>query len=160
VRLLALFVAALAALGIGLAILWAVPGRSISAAQTLVRAPVRSLAWGIGVASVPAALVIVTGGIVAVTSLSAAGPVILVLVPVAVGLASILFLGLLSTPVPLALAAGSRLKPGWSTYARFVVGFPLLVIVWLLPWVGGFLLMLLALAGLGSWLVAEDSTSA
>lgn len=160
VRLLALFVATLAALGIGLAILWAVPGRSISAAQTLVRAPVRSLAWGIGVASVPAALVIVTGGIVAVTSLSAAGPVILVLVPVAVGLASILFLGLLSTPVPLALAAGSRLKPGWSTYARFVVGFPLLVIVWLLPWVGGFLLMLLAFAGLGSWLVAEDSEDA
>lgn len=160
VRLLALFVATLAALGIGLAILWAVPGRSISAAQTLVRAPVRSLAWGIGVASVPAALVIVTGGIVAVTSLSAAGPVILVLIPVAVGLASILFLGLLSTPVPLALAAGSRLKPGWSTYARFVVGFPLLVIVWLLPWIGGFFLMLLAFAGLGSWLVAEDSDDA
>lgn len=160
VRVLALFVATLAALGIGLAILWAAPGRSISAAQTLVRAPVRSLAWGIGVASVPAALVIVTGGIVAVTSLSAAGPVVLVLVPVAVGLASILFLGLLSTPVPLALAVGSRLRPGWSTYARFVVGFPLLVIVWLLPWIGGFLLMLLAFAGLGSWLVAEDSDGA
>lgn len=160
VRLLVLFVAVLAALGIGLAILWAVPGRSVAAAHALVRSPLRSLAWGVGVASVPAALVIVTGGIVAVSSLSAAGPVILVLVPVAVGLASILFLGLLSTPVPLGLAVGARLRPSWSTYARFVVGFPLLVLVWLLPWVGGFLLMLLAFAGLGSWLVAEDSHAA
>ena len=160
VRLLVVFIAALAALGIGLAILWAVPKRSVAAAQALARSPVRALAWGVGVASVPLALVIVTGGIVAATSLSAAGPVILVLLPVAVGLASILFLGLLSTPVPLALAAGSRLNAGWSTYARFVVGFPLLVVVWLLPWIGGFVLMLLALAGLGSWLVAEDSVDA
>lgn len=160
VRLLVLFVAVLAALGVGLAILWAIPRRSVSAAQALVRSPLRSLAWGIGVASVPAALVIVTGGIVAVTSLSAAGPVILVLVPVVVGLASLLFLGLLTSPVPLALAAGSRLRPSWSTYGRFVVGFPLLVIVWLLPWIGGFLVLLGAFAGLGSWLVAEDSVGA
>lgn len=160
VRLLVLFIAALAALGLGLGILWAVPGRSVAAAQALVRSPVRALAWGVGVASVPMALVIVTGGIVAVTSLSAAGPVILVLLPVAMGLASILFLGLLSTPVPLALAAGSRMKPGWSTYARFVVGFPLLILVWLLPWIGGFALLLLAFAGLGSWLVSEDSVGA
>lgn len=160
VRLLVLFVAVLAALGVGLAILWAIPRRSVSAAQALVRSPLRSLAWGIGVASVPAALVIVTGGIVAVTSLSAAGPVILVLVPVAVGLASLLFLGLLTSPVPLALAAGSRLRPSWSTYGRFVVGFPLLVVVWLLPWIGGFLVLLGAFAGLGSWLVGENSVGA
>lgn len=160
VSLLVRFLAVLAALGVGLTILWAVPGRSVSAGQALVRSPVRSLAWGVGVASVPAAMVIVTGGIVAVTSLSAAGPVILVLLPVAVGLASMLFIGLLSTPVPLALAAGSRIKPGWSTYARFVVGFPLLVVVWLLPWIGGFLVLLGAFAGLGSWLVTDDSIDA
>ncbi|MFP5332397.1 MAG: hypothetical protein ACLGHX_08585 [Acidimicrobiia bacterium] len=160
VRLLVLFISALAALGIGLGILWAAPGRSMAAASALVRSPVRSLAWGGGVASVPVALVIVAFGLVAATSLSAAGPVVLVLVPVAMGVASVIFLGLLTTPVPLSLAVGSRIRPAWSTYAQFVVGFPLLVVVWLLPWVGGALLALGAVAGLGSWLVADDSADA
>lgn len=157
VRLLIGFVAAVAALGIGLAILWAVPRRSISATQAMVRAPLRSLGWGVGVASVPVALVIVTAGIVAVTSLSAAGPVVLVLLPVALGVASIVFLGLLTTSVPLSLAIGSRLRPGWSTYGRLVAGFPILVLIGLVPWIGGMVLFAAMLAGLGSWMVAEDS---
>ena len=160
VRLLVQFISALAAVGIGLAILWSIPRRSLAAARALMVSPIRSLAWGIGVASVPAALVIVTIGIVATTSLSAAGPVVLVLVPVAIGVLSILFLAALSTPVPLALAAGSRLRPSWSSYAQFVTGFAVVAIVALVPWIGGVLLTVGVLAGLGSWLVAADSVDA
>jgi cytoskeletal protein CcmA (bactofilin family) len=158
IRLLVQLVGMISALGIGIGILWAAPNRSLAAAGALVRAPLRSLAWGVGVASVPLALGIVTFGIVSITSLSSSGPVVLVLFPIALALAAIVFMGLLTTPVPLALAAGNRLRPAWSSYARYVAGFPLIVGVWLLPWVGGILIGILALAGLGSWLVADDPT--
>jgi cytoskeletal protein CcmA (bactofilin family) len=156
VRLLAQIVGALGALGLGIGILWSAPGRSLGAAFALDRRPFGSLMWGIGLVSVPAALVIVTLGIVSLTPLSSSGPLVLVLLPVAVAVASVVLLGLLAAPVPVGLAIGTRLRPEWSSYARFVVGFPALVIAWLLPWIGGFLALLLALAGLGSWLVADD----
>ncbi len=155
VRLLGQIVGLFAALGLGLGILWAVPGRALAAASALARRPLASLAWGVGVASVPLAILIVTAGIVAVSSLSSSGPLVLVLVPVAIALASVVFLGLLTAPVPVSLAVGSRLRPQWSSYARFVAGFPLLVLVWLLPWVGALAVLVLALAGLGAWLVSE-----
>lgn len=156
VRLLVQFVGVLAGLGIGLGILWAAPGRSIAAGAALSRRPLAALSWGIGVASVPVALVIVTLGIVAVSSLSSSGPVVLVLLPVAVALIAVVALGLLTAPVPLALALGSRIRSEWSSYARYVAGFAVIVIVWLLPWVGGFIVTIGVLAGLGAWLVAAD----
>ena len=156
VQLLAQFVAVLAGLGIGLGLLWAVPTRSIAAASALSRRPLLALAWGVGVASVPAALVIVTVGLVSVTSLSSSGPVVLVLLPVAIAVGAVVLIGLLTAPLPVGLAVGSRLRPGWSSYARYVLGFPILVIAWLLPWVGGIAVLLLGLAGLGAWLVGDD----
>ncbi|MEX1004799.1 MAG: hypothetical protein WD990_00080 [Acidimicrobiia bacterium] len=156
VQLLAQFVAALAGLGIGLGLLWAVPERSIAAASALARRPLVALAWGVGVASVPIALVIVAVGLVSVTSLSSSGPVVLVLLPVAIAAGAVVLIGLLTAPVPVGLAVGSRLRPGWSSYARYVLGFPIVVIAWLLPWVGGIVLTLLGLAGLGAWLVVDD----
>lgn len=156
VQLLAQFVAILAGLGIGLGLLWAVPERSVAAARALARRPLLALAWGVGVASVPIALVIVTFGLVSVTSLSSSGPVVLVMLPVAIAVAAVVLVGMLTAPVPVGLALGTRLRPGWSTYGRYVLGFPILVIAWLLPWVGGIILLLLGLAGLGAWLVGDD----
>ena len=156
VQLLAQFIAALAGLGIGLGLLWAVPQRAHNAAAALARRPLIALAWGVGVASVPIALAIVALGLVSVTSLSSAGPVVLVMLPVAIAVAAVVLVGMLTAPVPVGLAVGTRLRPGWSSYARYVLGFPVLVAVWLLPWVGGIILLLLALAGLGAWLVVDD----
>ena len=156
VQLLAQFVAVLAGLGIGLGLLWAVPTRSIAAADALSRRPLVALAWGVGVASVPIALMIVTVALVSVTSLSSSGPVVLVLFPVAIAIGAVVLIGLLTAPVPVSLAVGSRLRPGWSSYARYVLGFPIVVIAWLLPWVGGIVLFVLGLAGLGAWLVGDD----
>jgi cytoskeletal protein CcmA (bactofilin family) len=156
IRLLARFVGILGALGLGLAILWAIPNRALGAATALTRRPLASLAWGVGVASVPLAILIVTAGIVAVTSLSSSGPLVLVFLPLALAVASVVLLGLLTAPVPLSLAVGARLRPEWSSYACFLVGFPVLVVVWLLPWVGAFLVLVMALAGLGAWLVADE----
>lgn len=158
IKLLIQFVGALAGLGIGLGILWAAPSRSLLSARALTRRPLLSLSWGIGLASVPLALVIVTLGIVSVTSLSSSGPVVLVLLPVAAALGAVVLFGTLTAPVPVALALGSRIRPEWSSYARYVIGFPVIVVAWLLPWVGAFLVAVLALAGLGAWLVADDES--
>jgi cytoskeletal protein CcmA (bactofilin family) len=155
-QLLAQFVAVLAGLGIGLGLLWAVPERSFSAAGTLARRPHAALAWGVGVASVPIALVILTLGLVSVTSLSSSGPVVLVILPVAIAVGAIVLIGMLTASVPVGLAVGTLLRPGWSSYARYVLGFPVMVIAWLLPWIGGIALLLLALAGLGAWLAVND----
>jgi cytoskeletal protein CcmA (bactofilin family) len=156
VRLLAQIVGALGALGLGIGILWSAPGRSLAAASALDRRPLGSLMWGVGLVSVPAALLIVTFGIVSLTPLSSSGPLVLVMLPMALAIASVVLIGLLAAPVPVGLAIGTRLRPEWSSYGRFVVGFPALVVAWLLPWVGGILSLLLAVAGLGSWLVADD----
>ncbi|MEX2280273.1 MAG: hypothetical protein WEA76_09310 [Acidimicrobiia bacterium] len=156
IRLLLQVVGVIAGLGIGLGILWAAPARSLAAAGALARRPLQSLSWGVGLASVPVALVIVTIGIVSVTSLSSSGPLVLVLLPVALAIgAVVVVVGLLTAPVPVALVVGSRVRPEWSSYARYVLGFPVIVVAWLLPWVGGPLALLLALAGLGAWLVAD-----
>lgn len=158
VRLLATLLVTAGALGLGLGILWASPDRSIAAATVLRRSPLSSLAWGIGVVSVPVALVIVAAGVVAVTSLSSSGPVLLVLIPVAGALGALVGFGLLAAPVPAALVIGGRLRDRWSTYARFVVGFAVLALVRLLPWVGGLLLLIVLVAGLGAWLAGGDRT--
>jgi cytoskeletal protein CcmA (bactofilin family) len=155
-QLLAQFVAVLAGLGIGLGLLWALPERSLAAAGALTRRPLMSLAWGVGVASVPIALVILTLGLVSVTSLSSSGPVVLVILPVAIAVGAIVLIGMLTASVPVGLAVGTLLRPGWSSYARYVLGFPVMVIAWLLPWIGGIALLLLALAGLGAWLAVND----
>ncbi|MEX2655481.1 MAG: hypothetical protein WD532_10705 [Acidimicrobiia bacterium] len=155
IRLLLQVVGVIAGLGIGLGILWAAPGRSLAAAGALARRPLQSLSWGVGLASVPVALVIVTVGIVSVSSLSSSGPLVLVLLPVALAIGAVVAVGLLTAPVPVALVVGSRMRPEWSSYARYVLGFPVIVLAWLLPWVGGPLALLLALGGLGAWLVAD-----
>lgn len=157
VRLLVQILGALGALGLGIGLLWAAPERSLAAGEALRRRPVASLAWGVGVVSVPLALLIVAAAIVSLTSLSSSGPLVLVLVPVALALGSVVMLGMLTTPVPVALVTGSRLRPDWSPYARFVLGFPVLIVAWLLPWVGVFIVLALAVAGLGSWLVAVET---
>jgi hypothetical protein len=156
VRLLVQILGVLSALGLGIGILWAIPARALAAANAVERRSLSALAWGVGVASVPIALSIVTVGIVSVTSLSSSGPLVLVMVPVVVAIASVILLGMLAAPVPVSIAIGRRLRGEWSSYAQFVVGFPLLAVVFLLPWVGAFLAFGAALLGLGSWLVAED----
>jgi hypothetical protein len=155
-RLLVQVMGVLAMLGIGIGILWAVPARALAAVDGVERRPLSALAWGVGVASVPIALLIVTAGIVSVTSLSSSGPLVLVMLPVIVAIGSVILLGLLTAPVPVSVAIGRRIRSNWSSYAQFVAGFPVLVVVFLLPWVGAFLALALALLGLGSWLVAED----
>ncbi len=155
VRLLAQIVGALGALGLGIGILWSAPVRSLAAASALDRQPLGSLMWGVGIVSVPAALLIVTFGIIALTPLSSSGPLVLVMLPMALAIGSAVLIGLIASPVPVGLAIGTRLRPEWSSYGRFVVGFPLLVVAWLLPWVGGIITLLLAVAGLGSWLVGD-----
>jgi len=152
-RLLARFLATVAALLIGLGILWSVPDRSLKAMDALDRRPFSSLAWGVGIVSVPVAILIVGFGIVAVTSLSTTGPLLLVLIPIALAVSVLVGVGLLTAPVPVALAVGARLRPRWSPYGWFVAGFATLVVVWLIPWVGLLLVALAGLAGLGSWLV-------
>ena len=159
IALLARVMTVLGGLALGLGILWAVPARSLAASRALSRRPLLALSWGVGVASVPLALVIVTVGIVSLTSLSSSGPLVLVLVPLALGLAAMVGLALLTAPVPVALAVGGRLGAEWTSYARFVAGFAVLVLLWLVPWVGTIVIAVAALAGLGSWLVVEDEPS-
>jgi hypothetical protein len=157
--LLARVVTVLGGLALGLGILWAVPTRSLAASRALSRRPLLALSWGVGVASVPLALVIVTVGIVSLTSLSSSGPLVLVMVPVALGLAALVGLALLTAPVPVALALGGSFRTEWTSYARFVTGFAVLVLVWLIPWVGTIVISVAALAGLGSWLVVDEDAS-
>lgn len=156
IRAMARFLGLVAAVLLGLSILWSAPDRSLRAASALEGSPGRSAMWGVGLVSIPLATLIVVVAIVAGTSLVSTGPLLLILVPVTLATTSLVAVGLLAAPVPVALAIGGRLRPDWSSYAAFLTGFAALVVVSLVPWIGGWLVAALSALGLGSWIVTTD----
>ena len=156
IQLMARFLGLVSAVLLGLAVLWSAPERSLAASSALRRSPVRSAAWGVGVVSIPLAALILMVTIAATTNLASTGPLMLFLVPIALASASLVLIGLLASPVPIALALGGRIRPDWSSYGAFLAGFLVLLVMGLIPWVGTLLLTALAIVGLGSWIVTTE----
>lgn len=156
IKLMIRFLGLVSAALLGLAIIWSTPDRSLRAARSLRERTLQSAGWGIGVLSIPLAAAIVIFGIVAGTSLVSTGPLLLILVPLFLATTSLVAVGLLAAPVPIALTIGGRLRPDWSSYGAYLSGFFVLLLVAVVPWVGATLVGLSAVVGLGSWLVAAD----
>ncbi len=141
---------------LGLAIVWAGMDRAERAAAAVRNRPLASLAWGIGVLSVPVAVAVVLGLIVTLSPREAGIPLLGVFAPVILGMLSLLAFAALTTPVPVATALGSFIRPGRTTYARFVLGFVVVWIAAILPWVGTVVLAAVTAVGLGAWILSGE----
>jgi cytoskeletal protein CcmA (bactofilin family) len=139
---------------LGLAIVWAGLDRVERAAGVVRSRPLAAFAWGVGVLSVPVAVAVVMGLIVALSPRSAGIPLLGVFAPVVLGMLSLLGLAALTTPVPVATAVGSAIRPQRTAYARFVLGFVTVWIAAVLPWVGGAVLAIVLALGLGAWILS------
>ncbi len=103
---------ALTILGLGLGIIWAAPDRSRSAAGNLARRPLIALAWGVGLASIPVAMVLIVGVFVALSPPATGLPLVAIFAPLVLAAFGVLLVALLTAPVPIGAAIGSRLRPG------------------------------------------------
>lgn len=148
---------ALAVLGLGLGIIWASPDRSRSAARAVARRPLVALAWGIGLASIPVAMLLIVALFVGLSPPATGLPLLAIFGPFVLAAFGVLFVALLTAPVPVGGAIGSRFDRGWSVYAWFVIGAVILIAVSVVPVVGAPLMALAALTGLGGWMMAEGS---
>lgn len=146
--LLAVFAAAL-----GLVAVWTSVRRSEGAAEVLRSRGVAATAAGVGVASIPLLVVAVLAVLMSLTPPESAIPLVLATLPVLLGVLGLLVLGALVAPVPPAILIGNRLLGRRSPYARFLVGFAVIVALALFPYVGRWLLAVVVLLGLGSWLL-------
>ena len=141
-------------LALGLSVVWAGSERADRAAVAVRQRPVASIAWGVGIISVPVAVTVVMALIVSLSPRSAGIPLAGVFAPVILGLTSLLVFAALTAPVPVATAIGSLIRPGRTVYARFVLGFAVVWIAAVLPWVGWAVLAGVVALGLGAWVLS------
>jgi hypothetical protein len=96
--------------------------------------------------------------IVSVSPRSTGVPLLGVLVPVVGSLVSVIGLAALASPVPVGTVVGAAVVHGRSIYATFLVGFVVLVVAALLPWVGGLVTAAVVVAGLGGWVLSGEES--
>jgi phage-related protein len=151
-----LVVIAMVALGFGL--IWSFPERSRNAVQGVFDRPLVALAWGAGLASIPVAMALIVWLFVSLSPRATGLPLVLVFAPIVIAAFAVLFVGLLSAPVPVGAAIGRRIGPARSIYAWFAIGATVLVLTSLLPLIGVVVLVLGSLVGLGGWFVDPKAT--
>lgn len=141
---------------LGLSMVWAATARAAEAAAALGVRTWAVVGQGLAVAALPVLLVGGVVGIAAFMSPEAALPLLVVALPFALGLFGVLVLAALVAPVPPAVFIGGRLRPSSSVYARFLLGFLVIVVVAALPYVGRFILFVVVVVGIGAWLTRAD----
>ena len=150
----------LAIVALGLGLIWSFPKRSREAAQAVFERPVLALAWGAGLASIPVAMALIVWLFVSLSPAATGLPLLLVFAPLVIAAFAVLFVALLSSPVPVGAAIGRRIGPARSIYAWFVIGAAVLAVLSIIPVLGGLVLVLGSLVGLGGWFVEPRGAEA
>ncbi len=150
----------IAASGAGLALLWAVPGTTATAARRLRARPLAGLIAGLAVFALPWGLVAGAGVILAASPPEAAVPLVGAFLPVILAVFGLMLFALLVAPVPVAIALGGRQGSKRSHHARLIVGMLALGVLVFIPVVGIYLLGLALAAGLGGWLLLQPDGEA
>lgn len=156
IRLLTWVLAAIGAIALGLAVLWAVPVRVERAARAVRSRPLPALGWGLGLFLLPLVLAAVAGLVVGLSPPAAGVPLLFVLAPLVLAAFSLLFFGMLLAPVPVAVALGRMVLTGRTIFAAFVAGAVALLAASLLPYVGIVLISVFGLLGLGGWMLSTE----
>jgi hypothetical protein len=141
---------------LGLSMVWAATARAAESAVALRLRARTVVGQGVAVAMAPVLLI---GGVVAVAAFmspEAALPLLAVALPFTLGLLGLLLLAAMVAPVPPAIFIGSRLRPSGSVYARFLLGFLVIVVVAAVPYLGRFFMVAVVVVGIGAWLTRAE----
>lgn len=150
VRMLA--VIALTAMALLIAWSWPEPtGRAgdLARARTL-----RCFGYGATVMLSPIALVLIGWLIAALAPAAAALPLLVVFVPLVLAALGVVLVLSLFAGVPAAVALGRLLGSRLDLYRAALVGALGMGVVWLLPWVGWLIPLVVLPVGLGAWMLA------
>ena len=159
IRLLVVVLTVIAMTALGLGIVWVAPDRANRAAIAVRERPLAAAGWGLGVVAVPMAAILMSWMIVSVSPRQTGVPLLAVLFPLVGGLASVIGLAALASPVPVGTAIGASVARGRSIYATFLIGFVLLIVAASLPWIGGLVVGAVVVAGLGGWVLSGDESA-
>lgn len=125
--------------------------RAVSAAGR----PIPTWLAGLGVAFSPLLVIGLLAAFLAFSPASAAIPLAIVFLPLAIGLAGFVMLGGLTGMVPVAGAIGRQIRRRLSLPGAILVGLLVVVVVALLPVARWLILVVGVPVGLGSWLARE-----
>ena len=159
IRLLVAVLTVIAMTALGLTIVWVAPDRANRAAIAVRERPLAAAGWGLGVAAVPLAAILLSWMIVSISPRQTGVPLLAVLLPLIGGLVSVIGLAALASPVPVGTALGAVAARGRSIYATFLIGFVLLIVAASLPWVGGLVVAAVVVVGLGGWVLSGDESA-
>ncbi len=157
VRALLILATVLAAAGttaLGIAVLWAAPERSRRATRTLLHRPWASLGWGLGVVAIPVVVAALAGVVVGLSPPEAGIPLLVVFLPLLMAALGLVFVGAFFAPVASVTTAGMLAMPERSSYAAFVAGMAVLLVVSFVPYLGPALVALVVVSGLGAWVAS------
>lgn len=147
----------LGVMGLGLGLILVDVGRVARAVSAIRARPVAVLGVGALALTAPFMLVLVLGWAVTLTPPESAIPLVLILAPVVLGIMGLVSLALLASPIPAAVAIGRFGLRRRSVTGSLVAGLFGLALAALVPRVGGWLLLLAAVFGLGSWMLSGDT---
>ncbi|MBA3362481.1 MAG: polymer-forming cytoskeletal protein [Acidimicrobiia bacterium] len=116
------------------------------------RRPVPTWLAGVGVAFSPLLMMGLFGGFLSFSPAAAAIPLAVVFLPLAFGLAGLVFVGSLAGMVPLAGAVGRAIRLQLSLPGAILIGFLVIAVVALIPFVRWLIPLIGVPLGLGSWL--------
>ncbi len=159
VRALVLFVKGMVALFLtvaAVATVWNWPERTGAAADRISDRPIRTWLSGAAVFATPAILLAATAGMLALAPPVASLPLLAVLVPLILTVSSVLLMVAIVAGIPSALVLGRRLFRKLGGQGAMLAGSVLLWVIWMLPWVGWLVPVIVLPMGLGGWMSTRN----
>jgi len=144
-----------------IAVAYAWPERTESAAQTVGTRPLKSFGFGALVMFSPLLVAGLGALVLAVAPAAAAFPLVGVMLPLGLALLGLVFALSLVAGIPVVRWLGKRLFAKLGFYGSVLAGSVAIAVAWLLPWIGWIIPLIVLPLGLGSWMtswrVSSDS---
>jgi hypothetical protein len=157
VRALGILTRVLVVLGLTSASLlvgWGWPGRTSIAGEHARARPWRSWWTGALIILSPLIVAAIAAVIAGLTPASAFVPLLAVFAPLVIALSGVVLVMLLVAGVPAVLAIGRALPGDRGLYGAIALGAGVVGLVWLLPYVGWLVPLVVLPLGLGAWILA------
>lgn len=159
VRALVIFARAMLALFLtiaAVATVWNWPDRTVAAADRVAARPFRSWLAGMGVYATPVVLVGVMIGMLALAPPVASLPLVAILLPIILAVMAILLVVSILAAVPAVLHLGRRMFGKVGAQGATLGGALVVALVWMIPWVGWLVPLVILPLGLGGWMATES----
>jgi hypothetical protein len=140
----------LAAMALVVSTIW--PERSERALEGLRRSPIRSILSGVLVILSPLLIIGIGIAIFTLAPSSTALPLIAALIPVLAAVLGLILVGGLIAGLPAVALIGSLVRKGTTIAGAVGIGSAIVGLLWLFPFVGWPLALLVLAAGIGGWL--------